>query len=91
MSEHDGYLDRMTTRLKAFEADLQTWSDRIDERQRRDLRAGLAAVTERLQVLRRAGADLDGEMTQSFTQAFEGLRASFHRVRATAAGGSEAA
>ncbi|MFL5333454.1 MAG: hypothetical protein ACJ8H8_09810 [Geminicoccaceae bacterium] len=91
MSEHDGYLDRMTACLKAFEADLQTWSDRIDKSQRRDLQAGLAAVSERLQVLRRAGADLNAEMTQSFTHSFERLRVTFSRIRATAASGSEAA
>ena len=41
MSEHDGYLDRMTVRLNSFEAELQAWSNWMDESQLRDLRAGL--------------------------------------------------
>ena len=91
MSEHDGYLDRMTARIRAFEADLQSWSGRVDERQMRDLHASLAAVKERLQLLRRAGADVSVEMTQSFTQGFERLRAAFARARASAESGSQAA
>ena len=91
MSEHDGYLDRMTVRLNSFEADLQAWSNWMDERQLRDLRAGLAAATERLQAMRRAGADLSVEMTQSFTRSFERLRASLGRIQAGAATGPQAA
>ena len=91
MSEHDSYLDRMTVRLKALESEVQASAGRFDESQLRDVRAGLAAATERLQSLRRAGGELDAEMTQSFTQSFERLRASFGRLRGGAATGPQAA
>ena len=64
MGMHDGYLDRMTARITAFERQFQAASDEpIDERRRRDLEAGLATVKERLQVLRRSGAEVSDEMT----------------------------
>ena len=47
----------------------------------RELEATLGVAKERLQTLRRAGADLDEEMTQSFAQAFERLNAAVGRAR----------
>ena len=85
MSEHDSYLDRMTVRLKALESEVQASAGRFDESQLRDVRAGLAAATERLQSLRRAGGELDAEMTQSFTQSFERLQGSVGRLRTAVA------
>ena len=66
-----------------------TWSERSaisilrsrSGRVRRDLQAALTAVKDRLKSLRLAGADLTDEMTQSFTQAFERLRAAVAEAR----------
>ena len=86
MGMHDGYLERMAARVEAFERELRAAAEAgMDAARRRDLEAGLATVKERLRVLRRSGADLTDEMTQSFTQAFERLRASFGEWRASAA------
>lgn len=82
MSEHAGYLDRMTARLAAVEHEIGIWCERAeDARQVRDLQARLAVLKERLQTMRRAGGEATAEMTQSFTQAFERLRGDFVRVR----------
>jgi chromosome segregation ATPase len=86
MGMHDGYLDRMAARVEAFERELRAAADQgMDAARRRDLDSGLARVKERLQTLRRSGAELNEEMIQSFTQAFERLRASFGEWRARAA------
>lgn len=57
----------------------------------RELRASLAAAKERLHTLRRAGAELDDEMTRSFGQAFERLQAAVARARSSPAGRTRAA
>jgi hypothetical protein len=84
VSEHAGYLDRMTSRLAAVEHELEIWCERAtDERRGRVLKARLGVLKERLQSLRRAGGELTAEMMQSFTQSFERFRTEFARARAT--------
>ena len=86
MGMHDAYLDRMAARLADLERDLLGGSlKHLDASQRRDLEAGLGTARERLQNLRRAGADVSDEMVQSFTQTFERLHAAFGEARAKAA------
>jgi hypothetical protein len=98
MSQHDAYLDRMTTRLGDLEGEIARLSQEHapDERgdgppEVRELRASLAAAKERLHALRRAGAELDDEMTLSFGQAFERLQAAVSRARTSLAGRTRAA
>ncbi|MEK0082224.1 hypothetical protein [Benzoatithermus flavus] len=98
MSQHDAYLDRMTTRLGELERELKILSEKVahageerHEREIRELEASLAVAKERLQMLRRCGADCNEEMTQSFAQSFERLNGSFGRTRAALAGGSHPA
>lgn len=84
----NSYLDRMTGRLGDLENEIAALSstvassaNREHEQQVRDVQAGLAATKERMQTLRRAGAELTDEMTQSFTQSFERLQGSVGRLR----------
>ncbi|HEX6010403.1 MAG TPA: hypothetical protein VFY87_01090 [Geminicoccaceae bacterium] len=93
MSQHDAYLDRMTTRLGDIEGEIGRLSrehtrDGQDESppEVKELEASLAAAKERLHALRRAGAELDDEMTRSFGQAFERLQAAVGRARSSSAG-----
>jgi predicted nucleic acid-binding Zn-ribbon protein len=86
MSMHDSYIDRMAARFAELEHEWQTLSQTVgNERQLRDLEADLAVARKRLQALRRAGADVTDEMTQSFTQCFERIRAAFVQARAKVA------
>lgn len=86
MGMHDGYLDRMATRLADLERELLGGSFRhLEASRRRDLEAGLATAKQRLQHLRRAGAEVSEEMIQSFTQGFERLRSAIGEARAQAA------
>lgn len=86
MGVHDGYLDRMTARLADLERQLQVGAlAQLEAGRRRSLEASLAAARERLQNLRRAGAEVTDEMLQSFTQRFERLRAAFGEAGARAA------
>jgi hypothetical protein len=98
MSQHDAYLDRMTTRLGAIEGEItrlsqehaRDWQDGSPP-EVKELEASLAAAKERLRTLRRAGAELDDEMTRSFGQAFERLQAAVGRARSSLAGRTRAA
>ena len=83
MSQHDAYLDRMTGRLNDVEAEIRTLAreESTPAPTVRELEATLGVAKERLQTLRRAGADLNEEMTQSFAQAFERLNAAVGRAR----------
>ena len=88
----NSYIDRMTGRLGDLENEIAALSssvasaaNREHEQQVRDVQAGLAAAKERLQTLRRAGAELTDEMTQSFTQSFERLQGSVGRLRTAVA------
>ena len=86
MGMHDGYLDRMAARVADLERELLGGSfEHLEASRRRDLEAGLATAKERLQNLRRAGAEVSDETIQSFTQSFERLRAAFGEARAQAA------
>jgi predicted nucleic acid-binding Zn-ribbon protein len=89
MSQHDAYLARMTTRLGEIEHEIRTLAERATREGEnrhdqlvRELEANLGVARERLQSLRRSGAELDEEMTQSFAQSFERLNASVGRARA---------
>lgn len=83
MSQHDAYLDRMTGRVAEVEAEIRRLAEdgSTPAPTVRELEAALGVAKERLQTLRRAGADLDEEMTQSFAQAFERLNAAVGRAR----------
>ncbi|MFZ1426403.1 MAG: hypothetical protein WAS21_06505 [Geminicoccaceae bacterium] len=91
-----GYLDRMTSRLGDLENEIAALAPAVAARREheqplRDAQAALAAAKERLQTLRRAGAELTDEMTQSFTQSFERLQNSVGRLRAGVSGQTHAA
>ena len=79
MSQHDAYLDRMTTRLGEIEHEIRTLAEGGAEV--RELEAALGVARERLQLLRRAGAELDEEMTRSYARAFDRLNAAVGRAR----------
>jgi hypothetical protein len=82
MSQHDAYLDRMTARLAEIEHEIRSLAERgTGDVEVRELEAALGVARERLQLLRRAGADLDDEMTRSFAQSFERLNAAVGRAR----------
>ncbi|MFO1046789.1 MAG: hypothetical protein U1E52_02660 [Geminicoccaceae bacterium] len=82
MSQLASYVDRMAGRLADLERQIRDLgASSRDSRIGRDLDAGLAALKERLTVLRRSGADLSEEMTQSFTQAFERLQSAVGGAR----------
>jgi hypothetical protein len=81
MSQLAGYVDRMAGRLADLERQVRDLAGTADSRVARDLDAGLAALKERLNVMRRSGADLSEEMTQSFTQAFERLQSAVAGAR----------
>lgn len=86
MSQHDAYIERMTTRLGEIEAQIRTMAQQAGQdgprqQQVRDLEASLAVARERLQNLRRAGAEVTEEMTRSFAQSFERLNAEIARAR----------
>lgn len=78
MSQHDAYLDRMTDRLAEIDREIRSLAGSGD---RRGLEADLGVARERLQLLRRAGGELDEEMTRSFAQAFDRLNAAVGRAR----------
>jgi hypothetical protein len=85
MSQHDAFLDRMTARLAEVERQIKALdNDAQGTAAARELEAGLASLRERLQVLRRAGAELTEDMTSSFAQAFERLNTAVGRARAGA-------
>ncbi len=88
MCQHDAYLDRMTTRLGEIEHEIRALAEKAgregDNRHDhllRDLEAKLGVARERLQALRLSGAELDEEMTQSFTQSLERLNAAVGHAR----------
>lgn len=78
MSQHDAYLDRMTDRLAEIDREVRSLAGSGEQR---ELEAALGVARERLQLLRRAGSELDEEMTRSFAQAFERLNAAVGRAR----------
>ena len=82
MSQLASYVDRMAGRLANLERQIRDLgASSHDSRIGRDLDAGLAALKERLTAMRRSGADLSEEMTQSFTQAFERLQSAVGGAR----------
>jgi chromosome segregation ATPase len=92
MSKHAAYLDRMTGRLDEVEAEIRAMAQGQESAATvRELEASLASARERLQAMRRAGAELDEETTQSFAQSFERLNAAVGRARAIGQGRSDAA
>lgn len=96
MSKHAAYLARMTGRLDEVEAEIRAMGQGRDQGSEnaatvRELEASLASARERLQAMRRAGAELDEETTQSFAQSFERLNAAVGRARAARQGHPDAA
>jgi hypothetical protein len=93
VSQHDPYLDRVTARLGEIESEIKGLSQQAgreggpEPHQVRELEASLAVVKERLRSLRRAGAELDDEMTRSFAQSFERLQAAVARARSPSGDG----
>lgn len=83
MSQHDAFLDRMAGRLQELEQRIRG-DAALGDAPRRELEAGLAALKERLQAMRRARHDLSEDQTLSFAQAFERLNASVGRVQSGA-------
>ncbi|MGD9740971.1 MAG: hypothetical protein AB7U48_16415 [Bauldia sp.] len=81
MSQLAGYVDRMARRLADLERQIRDLGAATDGRVARDLDAGLASLRDRLNMMRRSGADLGEEATQSFTQAFERLQAAVGGAR----------
>ena len=73
MSEHSAYIERMSQRLAALGRDLDgTGRDRPDSRAA-DLAAAIAVQRDRLNEMRRAGAELMPEMLQSFSSSVDRL------------------
>jgi hypothetical protein len=75
VSQHSAFLDRMSEKL----ADLGRSVDdlkRRDPNDRRvaDLHASIDVQRDRLNEMRRAGAELTPEMVESFSRAVDGLR-----------------
>ena len=98
MVARNGYLDRMADRLGALETEIGALAATVGHdgsaehgHQLRDVQASLTAAKERLQALRRTGAELTDEMTQSFTQSFERLQTSVGRLRTSLNGRPHAA
>jgi hypothetical protein len=84
MSEQAAFLDRMTQKLADLESGLRDLGTRADAQHRqkvRDLQASLSVQRERLAALRREGAELSLEKTQSFAQHVEALSAEVGRVQ----------
>lgn len=69
MAQHSDFLDRMNRRLDQVE--LQVGELPADTR--RDMEASLRVQRDRLAELRRMGADVTAEATQSFAAAVERL------------------
>jgi hypothetical protein len=82
MSPRDTYLERMTARLADAEGEIQARAaGGAEDATVRELQATLGVARERLQLLRRAGAELDEETTRGFAQAFDRLNAGLVRAR----------
>ena len=92
MSTHQSYLDRMTTRLNELEHEVRALADKVardgdalQQRELRELEAGLAVAKEQLQASRMAAAEVSDEMTQSVTQSFARVQTALGRARAATA------
>ncbi len=73
MSEHSAYIERMSQRLAALGRDVDGMDrDRSDSRAA-DLAAAIAVQHDRLNEMRRAGAELTPEMLQSFSASVDRL------------------
>jgi hypothetical protein len=82
MSQHASYLDRMTERLSHLESKILDLAHRAKSSDRPEARRAVAdlgphldVTRSRLHELRRRGAELDSEATQSFGANFERLSA----------------
>ena len=73
MSEHSAYIERMSQRLAALGRDVDGMGrDRPDSRAA-DLAAAIDVQRDRLNEMRRAGAELTPEMLQSFSNSVDRL------------------
>lgn len=86
MSEHTAYLDRMSERLAQFGRNIDEIRHRDpNDRQAAVLAASLNVQRDRLNEMRRRGAELTPEMVQSFGNAVDGLGARIGREMQKAA------
>lgn len=73
MSEHSAYIERMSQRLAALGRDVDGMGrDKVDSRAA-DLAAAIDVQRDRLNEMRRAGAELTPEMLQSFSASVDRL------------------
>jgi hypothetical protein len=83
MGAHDAFLDRAATKLDELArrvGDAQT-----DDRRAAELSARIRVQREKLAELRRAGAEITPEMTQSFAAALDQLSGSIGTASSRAA------
>lgn len=74
MSQHTAYLDRMSERLAHLARSVEDMKGRDpNDRRASDLSASINVQRDRLNEMRRAGAELTSEMVQSFSIAIDGL------------------
>lgn len=86
MSQHTAYLDRMSERLAQFERSVEEMRHRDpNDRRASDLSASIEVQRQKLNQMRRAGAELTPEMVQSFGTAVDGLGARIGREMQKAA------
>lgn len=86
MSQHTAYLDRMSERLAGFErtvADMRPAGG--DDRRVADLAASIRVQRDRLNEMRRAGAELTAETVQSYSASLDALGARIGRESRKAA------
>jgi hypothetical protein len=74
MSQHSAYIDRMSERLAALGRNVEEIRQRDSDGGRAsDLAAAIEVQRERLNEMRRAGAELTPEMLQSFSASVDRL------------------
>ena len=82
MSEHATFLDRMARRLDQLEASLADLQEGdAADRGIVDAQAAHDVAVERLKALRRLGAELTDEQTQSFRMSVDRLAAQIGRLQ----------
>lgn len=86
MSQHTAYLDRMSERLAQYERSVEEMK-RHDAGDRRaaDLAASIRVQRDKLNEMRRAGAELGAETLQGFSAAVDKLGARIGRETQKAA------
>lgn len=86
MSQHTAYLDRMSERLAQLERSVgELQQSDANDRRALELSASIEVQRQKLNEMRRAGAELSPEMVQSFGSAVDGLGARIGREMQKAA------